>query len=238
MEQVVAFGIPSLSKSISIETYQSMMTLQWKMFSDGYPLVQIIIGGDPYLAKVRNKIATVFLKNHPSATDLFFIDDDVGFPEEAAMRLIRSDKDVIAGIYPKKDDIAQYPVEMQVDMETKGLIRDGDLCLAAFVPTGFLRIKRHVLEKMAAESQTYFDKDNTGGDMEIFNIFEMGYSPADGKWWGEDYAFCQRWRNMGGEVWVDPNIPFTHRGSKIWEGNFSGALAHYESGLPLKEAAE
>lgn len=24
----------------------------------------------------------------------------------------------------------------------------------------------------------------------------------------EDYAFCQRWRDIGGQLWVDPDIDF------------------------------
>lgn len=235
----VVFGIPSLSKWMSLETYQSMMLLQWRMFGVGLSMAHIIIGGDPYLAKVRNKIATTFLNDYPLATDLFFIDDDVGFPEDAAMRLIQSDKDVVAGIYPKKDDAVEWPAELQVDSETKEIIRDGDLCLAALVPTGFLRIKRHVLEQMAKNVPTYKDKDQTNREIDCYNIFEMGYCTDDGKWWGEDYAFCQRWRGMGGEIWVDPNIQFTHRGTKAWTGTFATAIANYEQLMEQRrEAAE
>ena len=32
------------------------------------------------------------------------------------------------------------------------------------------------------------------------------------------------WREMGGEVWVDPNIRFTHRGSKAWEADFGDSI--------------
>lgn len=231
--QTVVFGIPTLSKTISVETYQSMMALQWALFGEGVPLAQVIVGGDPYLSKVRNKIATLFLDDYPQATDLFFIDDDVGFPHEAALRLIASDKDVIAGIYPKKEDgdTLQWPTDLLVDKETKRLIRDGDLYLASHVPTGFLRIKRHVLERMAVESDKFKDRAADGREIDCYNIFEMGYCKDDGKWWGEDYAFCQRWRNMGGEVWVDPNIPFTHRGGKTWAGTFNDAVANYEASV-------
>jgi hypothetical protein len=152
--QTVVFGIPTISKWISAETYQSMMSLQWAMFGKGIPLAQIIVGGDPYLSKVRSKIATVFLRDYPQATALFFIDDDVGFPYEAALRFIDSDKDVIAGVYPKKEDgpVLQWPADLLADKDTKELFRDENgLYLASHIPTGFLRIRRHVLEKIAAQ---------------------------------------------------------------------------------------
>lgn len=239
---VVAFAIPTYNKMISMETYQSMMTLQWKMFIEGCPMVQIMAGGDPYLAKVRNKLATMFLKNHPAATALFFIDDDVGFVGDAAidavMRMIRSDKDVVAGIYPKKDDNVVWPAELHADATTGQFVRDGDFLLAALVPTGFLLIKRHVLERMAAVSDVYKDTDQNNNEMECYNIFEMGFNKEDGKWWGEDFAFCARWRGMGGEIWVDPNIEFTHRGSKAWKGSFADAVAGYEAKLVAMKAAD
>ena len=243
-QPVVAFAIPTYSKSVSMETYQSMLTLQWRMFYEGFPMVQIMAGGDPYLAKVRNKLVTMFLKNHPEATDLFFIDDDVGFAGdaaiEAAMKIIRSDKDVVAGIYRKKDDKIIWPVELHADAATGQFVRDGDFLLAGLVPTGFLRIKRHVLEQMAAASTTYKDTDQDDNEMDVYNIFEMGFDKSDGKWWGEDYAFCARWRGMGGEIWVYPDIEFTHRGSKAWRGNFADAVANYETTMTeaRKEAAE
>ncbi|TAL03703.1 MAG: hypothetical protein EPO08_03430 [Rhodospirillaceae bacterium] len=229
---IVAFAVPTYSKSVSMETYQSMLTLQWRMLAEGVGMVHLMAGGDPYLAKVRNKLAWMFLTNHPEATDLFFIDDDVGFASaaaiDAAMKIISSDKDIVAGIYPKKDDNMVWPVELHADATTGQFVRDGELLLAALVPTGFLRIKRHVLARLAAASPTYKDRDENDNEIDVPNIFEMGFNTDDNKWWGEDFAFCARWRSMGGEIWVYPNIDFTHRGSKAWKGNFADAVAGYE----------
>lgn len=37
---------------------------------------------------------------------------------------------------------------------------------------------------------------------------------------GEDIYFQQRYREMGGTVWCEPNIHFKHIGVNAWEGNF------------------
>jgi hypothetical protein len=34
----------------------------------------------------------------------------------------------------------------------------------------------------------------------------------------EDYAFCQRWRDIGGKVYLDVNIPMGHVGPKMYHG--------------------
>ena len=50
------------------------------------------------------------------------------------------------------------------------------------------------------------------------HIFEDGYK------WGEDYSFCIRWRKIGGQVWVDPEIEMGHVGYKIFQGNLGNYL--------------
>ena len=37
--------------------------------------------------------------------------------------------------------------------------------------------------------------------------------------WSEDYGFCNRWRELGGEVWCDPEIQLGHIGTKIYQGD-------------------
>jgi hypothetical protein len=37
---------------------------------------------------------------------------------------------------------------------------------------------------------------------------------------GEDIYFCRRWCETGEFLWIDSDVTFTHRGSKVWKGNF------------------
>jgi hypothetical protein len=43
---------------------------------------------------------------------------------------------------------------------------------------------------------------------------------VDGRKLSEDYSFCQRWRDIGGQVWADPNIRMAHVGTKTFDGHF------------------
>ena len=36
--------------------------------------------------------------------------------------------------------------------------------------------------------------------------------------WGEDFAFCKRWTDIGGKVWVDPALELTHIGPHSFAG--------------------
>ena len=190
----------------------------------------ICVGGDPYVHKARNRLASDFLTNYPDATDIFFIDDDVGWPAASALRFLQRDEDIIAGAYPKKNDNPEFPVQILTD-DNRIVCRNG-LYKAALVPTGFLRIKRHVLEACAADSGVYPEPDAGGGNVDCWDIFRTGFVADErggkrGRWWGEDFFFSVMVRNLGFEVWLDPDIDFTHRGSKAWKGNFLPVLKEW-----------
>ena len=41
---------------------------------------------------------------------------------------------------------------------------------------------------------------------------------------GEDYSFCRRWRDIGGKVWLDPEIKLGHIGFKTFVGTIGSWL--------------
>ena len=44
---------------------------------------------------------------------------------------------------------------------------------------------------------------------------------------GEDYSFCQRWLDLGGRVWVDPEIVMGHTGGKMFVGSLGNWLREH-----------
>lgn len=223
----VVFCTPSLGRSFSVEYLMSAMSTQHLCFANSISQVWRSVGGDPYLAKVRNRMASEFLRNFPTATDLFFIDDDMGWPAEKVIEFLLRPEDIVVGAYPKKRDEPDFPIQLSVTDQK--ITTKGDLILTDLAPTGFMRVKRVVFERMAAESGIYTEQDEVLGEVECWDMFRMGYvdssdMPGRGRWWGEDYFFSARWRNMGGQIWCDPTIPFTHRGGKVWSATFKDYL--------------
>ena len=43
----------------------------------------------------------------------------------------------------------------------------------------------------------------------------------DGCYLSEDYSFCRRWTDIGGEIWIDLQSRLTHVGSFQFDGDFS-----------------
>jgi len=224
------FAIPCVSHSVSVEFLYSFFASSNLLTAAGVTHNLININGDCYLASARNRLVHKFLSEFPEATDLFFLDDDVGWTDpEAPLRMLLDPEDVVAGAYPKKQETLEFPVVMD---ESQGhLIQTkSGLFKALRVPTGFLRIRRHVMEKMAAACPTYRQALPDGSFIRIAEIFRMGAYGTD-YWWGEDFDWCNRWREMGGEIWVDPSIEFTHSGRKQWKGRL------WDSAIPVQKAA-
>lgn len=232
----VVIGTPALYGDVCFPYLQSVIAMVCLFEKHGINWAFVLNPGDPYLAKVRNSIATRAFNEYPQFTHLFFIDADLGFDAKAALLLVQSGHDISAGIYPKKTDVPEFPCELMLDPETNGktLIEKDGWYKANAVPTGFLCIKKHVLEKLAVGRGTYRDLDGK----EKYNIFQQGFNPpippaVHGEWWGEDYALCRQWREMGGDLWIWPDIQFTHTGRKSWSNNFGPSVQAFKEGKAI-----
>ena len=81
-------------------------------------------------------------------------------------------------------------------------------------------IRRHVIEEMIKHYPTSYNKD-TDRDHHVlfdFTTTEEGYL-------GEDYTFCDRAREHGFRIWVDPLMAFDHVGPKLFHGRLADHLA-------------
>jgi len=221
-QQICIFGTPCYDHRVCYEFFRSSIETISALSGSGIPYGFIARAGDQFIAKARNKIVSEFLAI-PQATDLFFIDDDVGWPAEAVLRLLNRPEDIVFGAYPKKQAETDFPVELVADSVTGALNERDGMVMAKAGPTGFMRIKRHVLERLAEHSGTFHEIDADGVDRTHPNIFRTGVS-EDGFFCGEDYIFCQNWLALGGELWCVPDIEFTHRGNKMWRDTLANHL--------------
>lgn len=238
----VVFATPSYSHRHAMEYTRSLIETEWVLWQAGCATAHMQRGGDCFVSKVRNKMVTDFLTQFPDCQNFFFLDDDIGWPALKVLEFLNRPEDIVCGIYPKKSDEIDFPVELAYDENTGLLIERDGLMEAWVVPTGFMRIKRHVLEKMADKFGTFKDIDlenGVGVVKDYYNIFECGPAPsANMLFWGEDYTFCKKWLAMGGSIWIDPNMEFTHRGNKKWTDNMFNHIGMLrEKALTMRKPA-
>ena len=54
--------------------------------------------------------------------------------------------------------------------------------------------------------------------------------PETGEYLSEDYAFCHRWRAIGGRIWLDTESRLTHIGSYEYHGDTAARFAVAQAG--------
>lgn len=205
----VLIGIGAGDGTVEVPCVASLFSVAPLLWAANISITLCIEAGNCHVDDMRNGIVTTFLEG--DADELVFIDEDVGFFAEDLLKLIMHDRDVVGGVYPKKEDEENFPVFVNAGIELwsdeQGLVEVHGL------PTGFLKIKRNVLEELAKDAVCFVGSD--GREYRI--IFER--LVADGRRWSGDYGFCRKWLAKGGTLYADPSFQMTHTGKKTWCGN-------------------
>jgi len=205
------------------------------------------IGNESLITRGRNYFVSLLLANN-QYTHLLFIDADITFNPISIVRMIHANKDIVAGAYPKKglnwDKVIplvqqnQHAHLQQISCEYAVNFKSIDELNVenGFIPidyagTGFMLIQRHVLETMVKHHpELKYTNDVLGYDHPknrdfFYSLFDCLIDPTSKRYLSEDYAFCKRWLNLGGEIWLDLTCQLSHMGSYDFKGD---VLKHLE----------
>lgn len=168
--------------------------------------VQVV--GKP-IHQARNTIAHKFMKS--SFTDLMMIDSDMSWNPWDAVKFVVADHPLLAGIGRKRNDRPdEDPTAWCFSPFSDGVIEcdSAGMAKVAQVGTGFMRIRREVFETLSPHVMSM------QCDPEGKEVYSRYFSwDEDGRFeLSEDISFCRRWRNAGGDVWVDPSVRLSHYG--------------------------
>ena len=174
------------------------------------------------ISRARNTLTAKFLHNKES-THLMFIDADIGWEPWHLLVMLDAQKDVIGGLYPMKS----LPVKWCVN-GIPGVAEDPNspLIEVAKTGTGFLLIKRDVFEKIDAHPATKPFANDIGLPRELDQYMKTYFDTAvrEGRYYSEDWTFCENWRDLGGQVWVDKRVLLKHTGTYVFDGNVQEQL--------------
>jgi hypothetical protein len=97
-------------------------------------------------------------------------------------------------------------------------------------PTGFMLIKKETILKMVEKYPHLKIKQPTilNGDSQetdnLWNFFDTWFDQSTNRYYGEDFAFCQKWRDIGGKCYCYVDDFITHVGEYSFEGKFIDEL--------------
>lgn len=173
--------------------------------------------GGSHIGKAREKVLWRAYHSEPKCTHFLFIDADMGWDPKAIGRLIGSGHDFAAAVGVKKMDAVHFafnplPGAPVVHPHTR-------FVGARHVGFAFVLLQRSVIDKMMAAYPEL--KYNTGDEPPEWALFMDMIQDGDGferERLSEDLSFCHRWRQIGGEIWIDPETALIHAGRKEYTG--------------------
>lgn len=218
----IYIAIPSRTGEVKVETCRAIIKGMTECAAEGWA---ITLGESleciAPISIARNLAVARFLAT--DYDDLFFIDDDVAWADGAMVRLLKAPVDLVAGVYPRRYPDISFPVQWDTSKAEVWADPATGLIEVHGVATGFMRISRAGILRMVAhyKDDIYSQAQAPGG--KVHRLFDFALVPDEtGKVHevhSEDYTFCDRWRAMGGKVWIDPHITFMHLGVAAFSGN-------------------
>ena len=99
----IFLGMPMYGGMLTENTMHGLLQLQQWSIARGVGLRLQTMGNESLITRARNTIVSMMMDQTDFvATHLLFIDADIGFRWQNIDRLIRADKDIVCGIYPRK----------------------------------------------------------------------------------------------------------------------------------------
>jgi glycosyltransferase involved in cell wall biosynthesis len=253
-------GTPCYGGMCTTGYLQSVFLLQRVCDKLGVRVVLNTITNESLVTRARNNIVASFLSLEVEHNDgeykkpdyLLFIDADIEFEPTDVIRLLVHDKDVVVGAYPLKvvnynnvenvalsakeisENVTDYVINFEFDSEEDrangSVTLHGDLLKVKDAGTGFMMIRREVLEEMieAYKDEVSYIKDNKdlmpdGSVQKIpteqYALFDTIIEPETRRYLSEDYTFCRRWQALGGKIWLDTKIVLNHIGTHTFRGH-------------------
>lgn len=174
------------------------------------------------LVRARNRVAAMVLRELPHVDRVLWWDDDE-WPRDVGIvqRMLDTGEDFLAGPYTTKSQPIRW-VHTKLDddppPDERGMLR---IKRCGF---GFTLTSRRCLEMVSSAYMTdathppYWDLPH---ENLVPNVFGQRYGEQGGRvtLLSEDHSFCDRWRDIGGEIWMyggHGNI-IEHAGPHAWD---------------------
>lgn len=215
---------------------QHLADLDWSMEYVSQP--------DGLVTRSRNAFASYVVRSE-RFTHLLMLDADVVVPPAGIERLVKSGNDVAGGVVPLRN-VNWTRVREHLDQRPAATIEElraisseyavtfdrGQKAIDGFIPvrhigSAAMLISRAALVTMSESSVVTYARNGLHAADQRHDGWTF-FDPLvddDGNYLSEDYAFCDRWRSLGGTVWADLRTPTRHIGPVGIAGDIATSIA-------------
>ncbi len=236
-------GTPCYDAMVSMQYTLSLLKLTKILEKNNIQYNIDFIGNESLITRARNNILYRFMQS--DFTHLLFIDADIEFTPDAVIDMLKFDKDVVACTYPKKGfNWNKFMYSMQFDksnetLESRGLdfnyniktdenniIKKDDYIQVNHISTGFMMIKKEIINKVIKNNEelVIMTNDLSNESKKQYGLFCCMIK--DKMYLSEDYSFCDRVSEVGGEIWMNIKHDLTHYGKYGFKGNISNRSSY------------
>lgn len=226
---------PAFGGLMNFEYVTSLLLLERTARASGVEVFFYFIANESLIQRARNFLCHHFM-TRTDCTHLLFIDADIQFDAADVIRMVIANVDVIGGVYPKKLlhwerlgsmtpeqldalrrsdntpllDFVNLSPTLEPAAAASGTGGEADYSpqVVRWVGTGFVLIKRGVLERMQADKP---ERTFWAEQQKVYAFFDCVL--WNEVYLSEDYYFCERWRELGGTVHSAPWAKCTHWGT-------------------------
>jgi len=172
-----------------------------------------------FLHEQRNALARAATGDY-----LLFVDTDMVWQPQDVEALLALDVDIMGGLYCNTNPAHSFYVFYE---DEAGVIRPmtqvpAEPFQCAAIGTGFLLIRRRVLETMLAP--TFIREHGFPFDPTVNDAWEGADPNSCTGWAPEDVSFCLRARRAGFSIWCNPTVKLGHMGYAVAWPDMSLAL--------------
>lgn len=204
----VLIGTPAHDGRVDVWYANSLVNTIKLSVQKQVEIIPVYMSYDSLVQRARNDLVRLAVTE--DFDDLIFIDSDEEWDPEWIFKLLELKEDVIGLPVVKKSDQVMFNIKALptgLKLEPNGLME------VECVGTGFMKISGSALKKVWDQSAEY---KNEGRNCRM--VFDV--KVIDGDLVSEDNVFCQKWRDLGGKVYIEPSMTCNHIGTKKFTGNF------------------
>ena len=237
---------PCYVGQVHVKYMESIMGLQHMLTQNGIGFEFFNVPFDSLIPRARNASVTRFMQS-PETTHLLFVDADIQFHPASVIKMLKEDKDVICGCYPKKAvdfeavknnyskttnqvELIQSSVPYAFNFKPQRSHRmERGVVEILDAPTGFMMVKKQVIRDMIKKyPETEYINDvkayQIKPDDRFFDLFQS--QVFDRRYLSEDYGFCRLWQMIGGLIYADLTVRLNHIGQFCYFGDPIVYLKH------------
>lgn len=178
----------------------------------------------PDLEDLRAMFITIFL-DKSDATHILFVDSDMSFEPQLVLDMIDFDKPLVGCLYPKRTlPVAWVGSALAGEQEF-----DGQFLKVEGVGFGVTLVSRECVQAIVDGGHAEIDTDldahaagqmlKTHGINRMIRAFDKVRIP--GRRLSEDFSFCYRHHQSGGDVWAAIGHNVTHVGDYGFAGRYA-----------------